>query len=440
MPMMKSSRRGLNLRQWKEQSIARPSLLHAPAGDLWLPLRRRGEEPFALTAEVGSRVERDQPVAVCRESSRAPIFAPAAGEIVSTETIPHPFFEEEVLCAVLRPEDTFPTDQTQPLNTDAIRPDEILSCCREAGLVDELDGMPLDRKLQRAARQGCSLLVADALDDQPYCTSRLRTLIEQADAVGAGTVLAATAVGAARSCIAAYRPSSVASHLPLEAGGVTVLELSGHYPCLPELKEQMSLWGGGIRIGAAAAAALFRAVTLCAKQHESMVTVGGPCVQTAVNFRVRTGTLAGELLERVSLRRAPGLLVVNGAMTGFAAELGRPLPILPGITSLLLYPEHKADASGRCVGCGRCVDVCPVGLVPALIARAVDRGGASAARRLMAQRCIGCGCCSFVCPAGCDVSRTVSEAAEVLRMPEENASKGRNDAVRDVSVRPIEKD
>ena len=171
-----------------------------------------------------------------------------------------------------------------------------------------------------------------------------------------------------------------------------------------------------------------------------MVTVGGPCVQTAVNFRVRTGTLAGELLERVSLRRAPGLLVVNGAMTGFAAELGRPLPILPGITSLLLYPEHKADASGRCVGCGRCVDVCPVGLVPALIARAVDRGGASAARRLMAQRCIGCGCCSFVCPAGCDVSRTVSEAAEVLRMPEENASKGRNDAVRDVSVRPIEKD
>ena len=79
MSMMKSSRRGLNLRQWKEQSIARPSLLHAPAGDLWLPLRRRGEEPFALTAEVGSRVERDQPVAVCRESSRAPIFAPAAG-------------------------------------------------------------------------------------------------------------------------------------------------------------------------------------------------------------------------------------------------------------------------------------------------------------------------------------------------------------------------
>ena len=109
----------------------------------------------------------------------------------------------------------------------------------------------------------------------------------------------------------------------------------------------MRLWGGGIRIGVQAAAALSRAVTSLSKQRSVMVTVGGPCVREAANFRTVTGTLASELIERCVLRREPRLIVYGGVMTGRLGDPDRPVPITPQMTSILLYPTHTLKGSGR---------------------------------------------------------------------------------------------
>lgn len=407
------SGRGLNLRQWKEQSIAQPSILHRPQGKLWVPLRTQPNQSILPIVHSGDRVELGQALSHFAGSDLPAALAPLAGEVIGIQRLDHPYLGKGLDCALLRAEDEM-VDAADALDTDAIGPQEILSRCRNAGILDELDGTPLDQKLSRAAREGCTILVADALDDQPYCTSKLRTLIERPSDVGRGTVLAATAVGASRSCIAAYRPASVAPYLPLDVEGVPVLELTGRYPCLPELMEQMRLWGKGIRIGVQAAAALSRAVSSLSKQRSVMVTVGGPCVRTAANFRVVTGTLTSELIQQCAIRRKPGLVVYGGAMTGRLGYLEHPVPITPQMTSILLYPPPSKAGTGRCVGCGRCSEVCPMGLIPALIARAYYRGSDRSLKGLHSNRCIGCGCCSFVCPMGCDVSQAAYSAAHRL--------------------------
>ncbi len=70
----------------------------------------------------------------------------------------------------------------------------------------------------------------------------------------------------------------------------------------------------------------------------------------------------------------------------------------------LLQPIHTTNflpvlESGKCLGCGRCVDVCPVaslGLVSAHDSRKPKRKIAA----LDAKRCLGCGLCVRECPAG----------------------------------------
>ena len=49
--------------------------------------------------------------------------------------------------------------------------------------------------------------------------------------------------------------------------------------------------------------------------------------------------------------------------------------------------------------CGRCVDVCPLGLVPTRIALASRKGDWDLAQRYHIKVCMECGCCAWVCPA-----------------------------------------
>lgn len=412
--MSAASKRGLNLRQWKEPSISKASISHTPIGNLWVPLRYLPGEPGTPAVQAGERVLQGQALTTLPIDGRPPVYAPLAGQIIDIQCIDHPYLGASTPCAVMHPDADSGPDTTRPLDTDSIQAQEILSRCKNAGIIDEIDGCYLAEKLRKGAQQGCAILVADALDDQPYCTSALRTLIERRTEVGRGTVLAAAAVGAARSCIAAYRPASVAPYLPLDADGVTVLELTGRYPCLSELMNQMNLWGGGIRIGVQAAAALARAVSTLSKQRSLMVTVGGPCLQRPVNFCTALGTLTSELIERCVFRRQPGLVIYGGAMTGRLGDLGQPVPLTPQMTSILLYPTPHSQGNGRCVGCGRCSEVCPMGLAPALIARVHSRGNDRAVKKLKADQCISCGCCSFVCPMGCEVTEAVCDAKGTL--------------------------
>ena len=57
-----------------------------------------------------------------------------------------------------------------------------------------------------------------------------------------------------------------------------------------------------------------------------------------------------------------------------------------------------------CIGCGRCMLVCPVKIMPYFIARLGELGDAEGAKRYGADRCIGCGACAAVCPSGVELT------------------------------------
>ena len=77
-----------------------------------------------------------------------------------------------------------------PRDIDALSPEEILRAAEEADIVDETDGRPLAEKLREAAGSGTMLLI-DAIDDEPYVSSQMGPMLALRDQCAAGIKLAA---------------------------------------------------------------------------------------------------------------------------------------------------------------------------------------------------------------------------------------------------------
>jgi Na+-translocating ferredoxin:NAD+ oxidoreductase RnfC subunit len=81
-----------------------------------------------------------------------------------------------------------------------------------------------------------------------------------------------------------------------------------------------------------------------------------------------------------------------------------------GIT-VLTRDEVKKPQETNCLRCGRCVDVCPVGLVPTKIALAARHRNWGQAKRYWIGACIECGSCAYECPASIPLVQLIAWAS-----------------------------
>ena len=77
------------------------------------------------------------------------------------------------------------------------------------------------------------------------------------------------------------------------------------------------------------------------------------------------------------------------------------IPATKGTSGLTVFTHEEVRRSEEtaCVRCGRCVDVCPLNLVPTKIGLAARAHDVDLVERYYASACMECGCCAYVCPA-----------------------------------------
>ena len=148
------------------------------------------------------------------------------------------------------------------------------------------------------------------------------------------------------------------------------------------------------------AAAIADAVILGKPLIERITTVTGR-VKEPSNLRLRIGTsyeaaitACGGLLEDAAK------ILAGGPMTApCAPDLSISVGKATGGIVALSKSQVPAFEESPCIRCGRCVEACPVGLMPFTLRYDCGRADFEAAKKHGIMDCVLCGACSYICPA-----------------------------------------
>ncbi len=404
---------------------------HKPVGtcplpeEMVVPLAQHIGAPAASCVEIGQNVSRGQMIGTAKGFISVPVHAPTSGKIVAVENRPHPW-GTSLPAVVIKPdgEDRWSTD-LQPADPNKLSPAEMIEKVRLAGVVG-MGGaaFPTHVKMSPPPEKKISTLIFNGVECEPYLTADHRIMLEEPERILQGVALLQYVFGAERTVIGieANKTDAIAL-LKKECADtpVEIMPLQVKYPQGAEKQLIAAVTGlevpsGGLPmdIGVAVhnvstAAAVTDAVLFGRPLIERICTVTGPAIREPKNLRIRIGTPLSHLVEVCGgLLEEPGKIVLGGPMMGFT-QLGFEVPATRGTSGLLLLRDEDVDLQpeGPCIRCSRCVQACPMNLLPTTIAAYSRRNLLAEASEYCAMDCIECGSCSYVCPATIPLVQTI---------------------------------
>lgn len=346
-----------------------------------------------------------------------PVHASVSGEVVSVEPIPY-LSEQPAMCVTIHNDFADAWVELHPLGSvETVDPALIIPAIKNAGICG-LGGasFPTHVKLSIKPEQKCDCIIANGAECETHLTCDHRLMLENPVRVVDGLRAAMRAINVKEGIIAIEdnKPDAIEAMRKACQGreGVRVQVLKTKYPQGGEKQLIEAVTGrqvpsGGLPIQAgvivmnvATCAAVADAVIDGKPLVERIVTVTGAVRQPA-NLRLRIGTITEDIIgECGGFSGDVGKVIFGGAMTGMCAP-NTSIPIAKATGGILVLDKQDAASveEGPCLRCGKCVEVCPIGLHPLKIKIAADADRIDECKRLHVMDCTLCGSCSFICPA-----------------------------------------
>ena len=404
----------------------------APIGRLpappavWLPLSQHIGAPALPVVAAGDRVLRGQLAAKKAEGLSANVYSPIAGTVKGV--VRHITAGGKKQDHILIEGDG--SDESVSLAPLAsFTPEAVLARIEEAGIVGMGGaGFPTAAKLNVRGR--VDTLVVNAAECEPYITCDERIMLEYTGELLQGVRLCMLACGAERAVIGIEKnkPEAIA-HLSRQCGeGISVKPLRTRYP---QGAEKQLIYGccgrtvpegglpadaGVVVVNVHTALAVQRAAVQNIPCYERVMTVSGWACARPGNFWVPNGTPLHAVADFCGGREDCARIVSGGPMMG-EAVFSLKVCTSKTMSSLLFLEEGECRlrTASACIGCGRCVQACPMGLMPVFIDAAVLAKDYAAAKRFGAAQCIACGCCSYVCPAERYLTQSVRLGRKIVK-------------------------
>jgi len=320
----------------------------------------------------------------------------------------------------------------------SIPPDEISKAIHDAGIVG-LGGaaFPTHVKIVPSEKKPIHTLIVNGCECEPYLTTDYRLMVEAPDAIVSGALLAAKAVGAKKTYIGVENnklEAVAALRHAAASAGIHIAVLKTKYPQGSEkhlikavLDREVPLGGlpadiGVVMTNVATVTSVARAVMRQTPLTHRVVCVTGGGILESKNLLVPIGIPVGDLIDYCGgLRKTAARIIAGGPMMGFAFTNPNTAVTkgTSGIT-ILTHEEIRKVNQTVCVRCGRCVDVCPMNLVPTKLAAASRAKNLNLARRYNIHACFECGSCAYICPAGLPLVQNIRMGKAFIVAEEKN--------------------
>ena len=391
-------------------------LMPAPARVV-MPMSMHIGAPCSPIVNVGDHVYLGQKIAEAQAPVSSPVHASVSGTVVEIAPKPHSY-GSDILSIVIENDFKDEVDPSiKPLDIDTMTPEQVVEAVRQAGIVGHGGAtFPTHIKISSGLGKVDNVLI-NCAECEPYITSDHRILLEYPwEVVGGAKILQKVfGVKEVKLGIELNKQDTfegLKQYLP-EDGSVKIYPLVTKYPQGSEKHLILALTGREVPSGklpADAGCAVFNTDTCAAIYRlfntgmpviRRIVTVTGSAVANPKNLEARIGTPVSALFEAAGgFAESPKKMVMGGPMMGMSIY-SLEVPVIKGSNGLLAFCKDEGDVSEatKCIRCGKCVDACPVRLMPTYLYQASQKGTVADMEEFNALDCIECGSCSFVCPA-----------------------------------------
>lgn len=391
------------------------------------PLPQKVRIPMSMTmgapcqplVKVGDEVKVGQKIGDSDVPFSAPVHSGVSGKVVALTDYRNAM---GAVCKMVEIE----TDGQQTIS-DEVKPpvvtdkESFVKAVRESGACG-LGGAGFPTHIKLNPKADIDTLIINAAECEPYITADYREMMENPQDIinGINMVKSQLGIKCAKLAIESNKPEAIKNFTEMAENDDTIdiITLPSAYPQGAEKVIIYNSTGrivnegtlpadaGVIVMNVSTVAFLYRYMQTGMPLVTRRLTIDGNAVGEPKNVSAIIGTSFRELLEFCktdidSIKK----LIAGGPMMGMSVP-DIDMPVVKTSNALLAFNHYDERKTSSCIRCGRCVRVCPLGLMPADIDRAYKIRNIDELKQLKVMLCMNCGSCTYVCPANRKLAET----------------------------------
>jgi electron transport complex protein RnfC len=400
-----------------------------------IPLSQHIGAPCKPFVTIGQEVKKGEMIGEAGGFVSAPVHSSVSGKVVAIGEFPNAMgkmVSSIVIENDLKEEWTSLKDTPDYMD---LAVDELKEKIKAAGIVG-LGGaaFPTSVKISPPKEKHIDAVILNGAECEPYLTADYRLMLEKTEEIVEGLKILMKVLGVNKGYIGIEnnKPDAVSKMNEAVAGepGIEVIALEVKYPQGAEKMLIKAILGrevppGGLPMdigvvvqNVGTSLAIYEAARYGKPLIERVVTITGEGIKEPRNLMVKVGTQISHLIEECKgFKNGVGKVISGGPMMGFAVY-SLDVPVTKGTSGILVLPEEDivhADKFSPCIRCGRCIDACPMGLMPSMLSLFSEKGFYEDTIEYNIFDCFECGSCTYVCPSNRPIVQLIRLAKSLIK-------------------------
>ncbi|MFH2071174.1 MAG: electron transport complex subunit RsxC [Elusimicrobiota bacterium] len=399
-----------------------------------LPLSQHAGAPAIAVVRKGDYVRTGQVIGEPQGRISAYLHSSVSGRVVDIVPRPHPVINRPVLSVIIESDGKDAREEQVKTHWDYFRysPGDIRKVIETAGVVG-MGGAAFPTHVKLAPPSEIDTLILNGCECEPYITSDDRLMQEYSKEIVEGMKLFMFILNVHKGLIVIEdnkeEAIDIINKIVFNEPNISVVRVKTHYPQGSEKQLIKAVLNRTVPSGKLPfhVGVVVQNVATSYAVHQAVVRAN-PLISRVVsvtasesirrrlhrpgNYLVRIGMTLSDLLAQCEYESQPDDRVVCGGPMMGVSQYTLSVPVIKGTSGVVLlegipYYEHYP-----CIKCGRCVSVCPMGLMPNMLSVYAEAELWQKAKEFYPQDCTECGCCSYVCPAKRPIVQHIKLAKE----------------------------